>query len=212
MFWVQTWMPLLYIVSVFRFHSEILASLNFNKNKFFVPWIGKQPFTEMLFWQFPNIIIYVRIVGKISDQYLNVWLFSNPMDKAPKRRRNTGQICPVLSTRIWTFSPGMENTHTLRCCYGIFTTILTYMIKLENCQNKISVYGCSPIQGNFFCSCWNLMKPGSQRGLSQKVRTIHAKMEVNFFVMQITHLKISIVFPIISPLPVGEIWAHMAGF
>ena len=66
------------------FNSEILASLNFNNDKNFVPSIGEQPYTDMLFGQFFNIIIYVKIVGKISDQHLNVMLFSNPGDKVQK--------------------------------------------------------------------------------------------------------------------------------
>ena len=130
----------------------------------------------MLFWQLSNIIIYVKIAGKISDQHLNVWLFSNPGDKVQKRWRPTGQICPVLLTRIWTVSLGLENNHTLKCWPVIFPTTLTYVIKLENCQNNISVYGCSPIQGTKFYSCWNFMKPGSQTGTYQRfVWTEHFK-------------------------------------
>ena len=53
--------------------------------------IGEQPYTEMLFWHFSNIIIYVKIVGKIPDQRLSVWLFSNPGKKDQKRWRTTGQ-------------------------------------------------------------------------------------------------------------------------
>ena len=116
----------------------------------------------MLFWQFSNINIYVKIVGKIPDQYLNVCLFSNPGDKVQKRWRIMGQICPILSTRFWTLSPGLENSHTLKCWSSIFPTILTYVIMLENCQNNISVHGCSPMQGTKILSCWYLMKPRSQ--------------------------------------------------
>ena len=105
-----------------------------------------------------------RLLEKISDQHLNVWLLSNPGDKVQKRWRTAEQICPVLSTGIWTFSPGLENNHTLKSWSGIFPTILTYMIMLENCQNNISGYGCSQIQGTKFYFCWNLMKPGSQSG------------------------------------------------
>ena len=118
----------------------------------------------MLFWQFSNINIYVKMVGKILDQHLHVWFFSNPGDKVQRRWRTTGQICPILSTRIWTLSRGLENNNTLKCWFGIFPTILTYMIMLENCQNNILVYGCSPIQGTRSYSCWNLLKPGSQSG------------------------------------------------
>ena len=81
-----------------------------------------------------------------------------------KRCRTTGQICPVLSTRICTLSPGLENNHTLKCWSRIFPSILTYIIMLENCQTNILVFGCAPIQGTKFYSCWILLKPGSQSG------------------------------------------------
>ena len=48
--------------------------------------------------------------------------------------------------------------------YFLVPTILTYMIMLENCQNNILVFGCSPIQGTKFYYCWNLMKTGSHSG------------------------------------------------
>ena len=54
------------------FHSEILSSLNFNKNYNLVPWTGEQPHIEILFRQFPNINMYVKIVGKMPDQHFNV--------------------------------------------------------------------------------------------------------------------------------------------
>ena len=129
-----------------------------------VHWIGEQPYTEMLFWQFSIIIMYFKNVGKTRDQHLIVWLFSNPGDKVQKRGKTTGQICPILLTRIWTLSPGLENDHTLKCWSGIFPSILTYMIMLENCQSNILLYGCFPIQGTQFYSCWNLMKPGFKSG------------------------------------------------
>ena len=107
-------------------------------------------------------IICVNIVGKIPDQHLYVWLLSNPGDKAHKRWKTTGQICPVLITRIWTLSPGLKSKHTIKCWFGIFLTIFTYMIMLENCRNNILVYGCSSIQGTKLHSCWNHLKSGSQ--------------------------------------------------
>ena len=118
----------------------------------------------MLSWQFSNIILFVKIVGKIPYQHLNVWVFSNPRAKVQKRWKTTGQIGPVLSTRIWTLSLGLENNHTLRCLSDIFPTILKYTNMLENGQNNISVYVCSPIQGTKFYSFSNFINPGSQSG------------------------------------------------
>ena len=115
----------------------------------------------MLFWQFFNIIIYVKIVGKIPDQLLSVWLFSNPRDYVQILVESTGQICPVVLHLFWTLSPGFGNNHTFKCWSGIFPTILTYMIMLENCQNNIPVHGWSPIKGTKF---YFWMKPGSKSG------------------------------------------------
>ena len=78
------------------FHSEILASLNFNKKFFFVHGIGEQPYTEMLFRQFSNILIYFKIVGKIPDQHLNKWLFSNPEDKVQKDEALRDKFVPYF--------------------------------------------------------------------------------------------------------------------
>ena len=116
----------------------------------------------MLFWQFTNIIIYVKIVGKIPNQHYSVWFFSYPGDKVQILVESTRQICPIVLHLFWTLSPGFENNHIFKCWSDIFPTILTYLIMLENCQKNILVYGCSPIQGTKLLSCWNLMKPGSQ--------------------------------------------------
>ena len=42
--------------------------------------------------------------------------------------KSRGEIRPILTTRIWSFSPGLENNHTLKCWSGIFPTILTYIL------------------------------------------------------------------------------------
>ena len=101
----------------------------------------------MLFCQFSNIIIYVKIVGKIQNQHLSVWLFSNPGEKFQILVESTGQINPIVLHLLWTLSPGFVKNHTFKYWSDIFPTILTYIIMLENCQRNISVYGSSPIQG-----------------------------------------------------------------
>ena len=155
------------------FHSEILASLNLKKKKK-IPWIGKQPYTEMLFWQISNIIIYVKIVGKIPDQLWSVWLFSNPRDNVQILVESTGQVCLIVLHIFWTLSPGFGNNHTFKCWSGIFPTILPYMIMLEKCQNNLSVYCWSPIQGT---KCYSWMKPDSK---SVKYVSIIGVMSIQF--------------------------------
>ena len=95
----------------------------------------------MLFRLFSNIIIYIKIVGKIPDQHLSVWLFSNPGDKVHKRGRTMVQICPVLSTRIWTLSSGLENKHTFKwhiwLCWKIVRTTFQCQCPLSNPGDKI---------------------------------------------------------------------------
>ena len=108
------------------------------------------------------IYYMVKTVGKIADQHSSAWLFSNLGDKVQILVESTGQICPVVLYLFWTLSSGFESTHTFKCWSGIFPTILTYVIMLENCHTNFSVYGCSSIQGTTFYYCWNLMKPGSQ--------------------------------------------------
>ena len=68
------------------------------------------------------------------------------MGQGPKRMENYGTNLSC-TFRIEILSPGLENNHTLKYRSGIFLTILLCMSMLENCQNKIAVYGCSPIQG-----------------------------------------------------------------
>ena len=80
--------------------------IKFQQEYKFVPWIGEQPYTEMLFWQFSNIIIDVKIVGKIPDQHLSVWLFSNPGEKV----HILGRFVPWLSFFFGPCPPDLRLT------------------------------------------------------------------------------------------------------
>ena len=88
----------------------------------------------MLFWQFSNIIIYIRVHGKMPDQHFKVSLFSNPVEKVPILVKSRVQICPLILTRNRTFSPGLENNDNLKCWSGIFpwTFIYINVVKLSN--------------------------------------------------------------------------------
>ena len=87
-------------------------------------------------------------MSRFLEKYqINIWIYSDSQIQGTRYQkiwRTTGQICPILSTRIWTLSPGLENNHTLKCWSGIFPTTWTYMLMFKNCQNQISVYGFMP--------------------------------------------------------------------
>ena len=108
----------------------------------------------MLLWQFSNINIYVKIVGKIQDQQFNVSLFSNPGDKIQKRVKPMGQIRTV--------SPELEKNNALkymRLCWKIAITAFIFKVVFQS-------------RGQDYNSCKILMKPGSQSA------TFASKLEV----------------------------------
>ena len=130
----------------------------------------------MLFWQFSNIIMYVKILVNTRSTF-KCMLILQSREKGPDSCWKYGTDLSRSSPSFWTLSPGFENNHTFKCWSGIFATILTYMNVLENCQNNISEYGGSPIQGTKLNSCLNLMKPGSQSG-TYLYRPHHHPVEV----------------------------------
>ena len=73
--------------------------------------------------------------------------------QGPKKMENKGTNLSRTFNKNMDLVPWLENNHTLKWWSGIFLTILTYIIMLENCQNNILVCGCSPIQGTKFYSC-----------------------------------------------------------
>ena len=56
-------------------------SRTFNTNLDLVPWIGEEPYTQMLIWYFSNNLDIYDYVGKLPEQHFSVWLFSNQGDK-----------------------------------------------------------------------------------------------------------------------------------
>ena len=68
------------------------------------------------------------VVVKLLDQNFNAYLFSNPENKVFKSEKATRQICLLLSTRITTFSPSLENNDTLKCYSKKILTTLTNVV------------------------------------------------------------------------------------
>ena len=112
----------------------------------------------MLFRQFFDITIYIRVVVKMAEQHINVSSFSNPGHKVRILVESRGRICPVVFHLFRTLSPGLRITiHRNVSLIFNFPTTLIYMVMLENCRNNISMYGCSPIKGTIFEFFWNFM-------------------------------------------------------
>ena len=86
---------------------------------------------------------------KVSEQYFNAFLFSNPGENVRILVESRGQICPVVIPFFYIV-PWIREQQYIEMLVCIFPTTLTYMVMLENCKNTISTYGCSPIQGTRF--------------------------------------------------------------
>ena len=132
---------------LYRLLSQILASKDFNNNQTLVPFIGEQHNNEMLFGQFSNITISIMDFVTIINQHFNASLFCNPGDKVLKKLENYGTNLSPSFNNSPDLVPWIGNNNTLQCLSGIFPTTLIYVVMLENCQNSISIDGCSPIQG-----------------------------------------------------------------
>ena len=117
-------------------HFEVLSSKIFIMNQNVVPWIKEQRYIKMLFQQFSNMTMKVKVVGKVQEQHFNVWLFSNPEDKVMILVKSRRQICPIVFLLFWTLSTGLENNDALKCQSCIFPTTLIYVVMLENCQSN----------------------------------------------------------------------------
>ena len=60
---------------------------------------------------------------------------------------NLSRIGPIVMCLFMTFSPWLENNDTSKCSYDSFAHTLIYVVNVENCQDYIEVYQCSPITG-----------------------------------------------------------------
>ena len=60
---------------------------------------------------------------------------------------NLSQICPIVMCLFRTFSPRLETNGTLKYSSDSFAHTLSYVVNVENCQNYIEMYHCTPIMG-----------------------------------------------------------------
>ena len=135
---------------LFKSHSKILTTSNFNMISKHVPWIGEQWYIGLLFQQFSNITTYVSCVAKLSKLLFTESLFSNPGDKVLILVESTGQIYPINFLLFRTLYPVLENSDSVKSSFDNFATQLTYSVMLENCRNNDPMYRVSPIQGKSF--------------------------------------------------------------
>ena len=140
------------------FHPEILASLNFNKNKMLSPGLENNHTLKVVLANFQH--------NHICQDCL-------------KNTRSTFECMVILQSRghgpdsWWKY--GTDLSHCFGTCPLDLRITINSNVDMVFFQQSwhlllcwkianISVYGCSQIQGTTFYSCWNLMKPGSQSG------------------------------------------------
>ena len=123
-----------------KLHSEVL-----------VPWIGEQPYIQMLSQKFFNIATCIRDVAKNTKSIFQCTVFLQSRGQGLKWWKTKGQICPLLSNKIRTLSPGFEDNYRyIEMLNLYFYNIPIYMVMLENCRNNISMFWCAPIKGTTY--------------------------------------------------------------
>ena len=70
----------LWVSKLVRLQYDILTVLNFSNTLNLVPWIGAQPYIQMLARQFSNMIMYFRVVEKMPNKHFNAMLITNSGD------------------------------------------------------------------------------------------------------------------------------------
>ena len=110
--------------------------------------------------QFSTITTYIRIVGKILDQYLHLMFSSNSGGQGPKKQAN-----------YWTnLSPNFNKNQDLVTWIGEqpyrallvrnFPTTLIYVVMLENCRSNILMNCCYQIRRiSVHRKYWNRLLP-----------------------------------------------------
>ena len=96
-------------------------------------------------WQFSRNFCICIIPGKLSENHLHVWLFSNPWGQVLKCRKSRGQICPILLRRNRTFPHGLEKNQACKWILDNFPGTIRMSAFLENCQKSINMHDCSAI-------------------------------------------------------------------
>ena len=91
---------------IYMLNSDILTSLNFNKNQNLVPYIEGQPCIKILLRQFSHINAYQVFFWKnFQKKPFNAFFFSNPGDNFLILVESKIQMCPIVFTLFGILSP-----------------------------------------------------------------------------------------------------------
>ena len=88
--------------------------------------------------------------GKLSELHFDVLLFSDCGEKVQTPWQTKGQICPIVFSTFYDFSPRLENKDTVQISSDSFPRLVTYILCVENCRNYILMHSCLPSAGRLF--------------------------------------------------------------
>ena len=143
-------------------HSQILTPWNSNNDLDLSTWIWEQPCMQMDFWQFSRNAYICIIPGKLLENHLHAWLFSNPCEQVLKSMKFRGQICPVLLRRKRTFPHWLENSHACKWILVNFPGIIHMSAFWKMVRNP---FACMVVLLSMWkgpSQCWKFMESGSE--------------------------------------------------
>ena len=112
-----------------------------------------------------------------------------PGDKVLKSMKATGKCCPVLSIRVGTFSPRLENNDTLKCnSDNLYRNAYTCSIPGIFLELNCNVLFVLQSRGQAANYCWNFMNQGYENvtyiTLLRLIRIASEKGSIKYFYLE----------------------------
>ena len=94
--------------------------------------------------------IFIIMCGKLSELHCKATLVSNSGEKVMKWRKTVRQTCPIVFLAFQTFSQGLENNKTSKCCSESFPRMVTYFYVCGKLSYLHLTHSCLPMAGRLF--------------------------------------------------------------
>ena len=143
------------------FHSEILTSKNFNRNKFWSPGLENN---HTLKYCLGNLATLLYMLWLLDKYQINIWMYGYSQTQGTRLKKK-GELWDKSVPHFQQVSGPWPMDWRITIHSNGILVFFQQSWHISLCWTNVrTMYGYSPIQGTTFYSRWNFMKPGSQSG------------------------------------------------